>query len=212
MLTRTHLEFLAVLVVIAGLWFGVKSWRAQREARETAEATVQQNAKVAQVAGDQVKALQGKIDARDAAEATLEQNIRTETAAAKTPAQIDKYIQARLAPGESIGIPAPTAANPLPAAEIEIPQADLPALRDQMAECELDKTGLSECQAVRLDEAAKEKAAGEKLSAVSKERDAYKQELAGGTFWKRTKKGAEFIGFGLAAGIAVTCGSGHCKK
>jgi hypothetical protein len=211
-LTRTHLEILGTFLAIIAMFFGVKSWRAEREARETAEATVQANAKLAQAAGDQSKALQAKIDTRDAAEATIEKNIRTESSEAKTPLQIDKYIQGHLSAGESIAIPAATAANPVPDAIIDIPQADLPALRDQVTQCALDADALTACKADQVDAATREKRAGEELSAVANERDAYKQELAGGTFWKRTKKGAKFIGAGIALGVAVTCGTGHCKK
>jgi hypothetical protein len=84
-------------------------------------------------------------------------------------------------------------------------------LRDRMSNCDTDAQKVSTCAADIATKTQQLHDAGVSLSEVEGERDAYKQELAGGTKWQRTKKALKFIGIGALAGAAAVCGSGHCK-
>ena len=108
-------------------------------------------------------------------------------------------------------VTAATASNPTPNAVISIPQADLPALRDRLSNCDLNANRLTTCEADAVTNTERLRLAGVALSAAENQRDAYRTELKGGTFWRRTKTAAKFVGIGIAIAIAGACGSGHCK-
>jgi hypothetical protein len=215
LLTRVHLEILAaVLVLLAGI-LAARSWIAEHDARLKAEVTVEANKKASDVADAKSKSLEAEIVDRDKSAAAREQTMLDAVKNLKTTPQILPYLQSNLAPAASqpiiVTVPAATKDNPVPDAILTLPQADLPALRDRLSKCDTDALGLSTCQADAVSNSARLALAGEKLSAMQNERDAYATELKGGTFWRRTKTALKFIGVGLAVGAAAICGSGHCR-
>jgi hypothetical protein len=214
-LTRAHLEWAGGILAVILAIFGVRSWIGEHDARLKAEVTVAANQKIGDAAILRSKNLEAEIVTRDKAAADREQSMVDAIKNLKTTPQILPYVQSNLAPAAAqpiyVSVPAATKDNPTPAATITVPQADLPALRDRLSKCDTDALAVSTCSKDSSDKTEQLRQAGVSLSAVSNERDAYKQELAGGTKWQRLKKAIEFIGIGAAAGIAATCGSGHCK-
>lgn len=215
MLARTKWEIAgAVAGVLILAWCGYY-WLQEHDARMKADATVaanEQKTKEIDARDAVLKSDQAKRDADSAArEAALIEAVKD----LKTPAQIAPFVQKELAPSApqpiTINLPKSTPDNPTPNAIISIPQADLPAVRDRLNKCDIDANAISTC---RADSDTKDKQlanAAVKLNAANNERDAYKLELAGGTFWRRTKTAFKFAGIGAAAAAAALCGSGHCK-
>jgi hypothetical protein len=133
----------------------------------------------------------------------------------KTTPQMIPYVQREIAPNVpipiTVNIPPATKENPTPDATFSVPQADLPIIRDRLSKCDIDALEVSTCHADIASKNDQLKTAGEKLSAVSNQRDAYKTELNGGTFWRRTKTALKWAAIGGGIEVAATCGSGHCK-
>lgn len=215
MLARTKWEIAgAVAAVLILVWCGYY-WLQEHDARMKADATVaanEQKTKEIDARDAVLKSDQAKRDADSAArEAALVEAVKD----LKTPAQITPFVQKELAPAApqpiTINIPKSTPDNPTPNAIVSIPQADLPSVRDRLNKCDIDANAITTC---REDSDTKNKQlanAALKLNAANNERDAYKLELAGGTFWRRTKTALKFVGIGAAAAGVAICGSGHCK-
>jgi hypothetical protein len=215
LITRGHLEIVAGVLFLGGAAYGGSTWIAEHDARLKAEVTVQANEKASKDAETKSIALKNEIADRDRASADREKAMIAAIANLKTPQQIAPYVQKELAPGSLqpiiVSVPAATKDNPIPNATITIAQADLPVLRDRLSKCDTDANALTTCKADAVSNAERSRLAGEKLSAAENERDAYKTELKGGTFWRRTKSAIRFILIGGAIGAAAVCGSGHCK-
>jgi hypothetical protein len=150
----------------------------------------------------------------DQAKATVE-TIEKAEKAVQTPTQAIRAIRA------SIPLPVPIALEPaspsatatapgaLPDAPVaNLPVQDLKALADFGAACQVCKVQLAAAQADKADDAVK-------LAAVTKERDAAVTVAKGGSKWQHIKRAAKWtaigLGVGAVAGVAATCGSGHCK-
>lgn len=215
MITRLQLEIAAGVVVVIGGAVGFRSWLNEHDLRLHAETVATESAKAASEAKKASDAVQDRIDARDRAASDDRKTYLDQIAKMKTAATIVPYVQKEIAPTApfpiTVNIPPATKEDPTPDAIVKIPQADLAAVRDRFAKCDLDSKDLTTCQADGVDLKEKIRLAGVSLSETAKERDAYKQALNGGTFWRRAKTAAKFIGFGAAAAIAATCGSGHCR-
>lgn len=214
-LTRSHLEIAgAVLGVILAI-FGVRIWLGEHDARLKAEATVSTNQKAISDADAKEKSLAAEMAARDQAAAAREATIMDAVKNLKTTQQIVPFVQKEIAPGAptpiTINIPKATKDDPTPDAMMVIPQADLPAIRDRLTKCDLDAIDVQTCRGDSTTKSDQLKVAGTKLSAMTNERDAYKTELAGGTFWRRTKTAAKYIAIGGAIVAGGLCASGHCK-
>jgi hypothetical protein len=111
----------------------------------------------------------------------------------------------------TVSIPPATVENPHPAALATIPEVDLPALRDTVATCQQNAIAVSACVQDRASRDAQLKMADAQIEALKKQTGALETELRGGTFWRRTKRAAKWLGIGAAAGSAAVCASGHCK-
>lgn len=213
--TRLHLEIAGGILVLAGSTYGGATWLAEHDARMKAESTVQANEKAAKDAATKDAIVKNDIADRDRASAAREAAMIEAVKNLKTTPQILPYVQSNLAPGAPqpiiVSVPAATKDNPTPDAVLTIPQADLPVLRDRLNKCDVDANALTTCRADAVSNATRLELAGEKLSAAQNERDAYKTELNGGTFWRRTKTALKFLGIGAAATVAAACGTGHCK-
>ena len=217
MTTRVKLELAAAVAVLILCLIGLHTWLGEHDARLKAETTIAAQQKAFDQAGDQVKQLQASDKDRDAQTAATIAKLSDAASKQVTPAQIASWIPAQLQAGKAlpqpitIQLPPATAANPAPNAIASIPQADLPALRDEIASCQECGVKLSGAQADVASRDQQLKLAGEQLSAEGKERDAYKLELKGGTFWHRVKGGSQKVVIGIGIGLAFVCGSGHCK-
>jgi hypothetical protein len=200
------------LLVVAYLGF---TWLAEHDARMKAEATIAANEKLMKAAEAQSATLKDDIAKRDQASAEREKAMIDAIRNLKTTAQIVPYVQSNLAPGAPqpivVTVPAATAANPTPDAQLTIPQADLPILRDRLNKCDTDANAILTCRADATSNAQRLELAGEQLSTAERERDAYRLELKGGTFWRRTKTALMWVAIGGGAALAGACGSGHCK-
>lgn len=200
---------LVVIVLVVASWVGA------REDAIRAKATVDAQQTLIAAAEKNAKNLQDAEAARDQLTAVNVAALQSAAAKQVTPAQMAAWIpkQIQQLPGTPItlNIPAATAANPTPNAIASIPQADLPALRDQIEKCEECGVKLASAQQDATSKDQRLLLAGQQLSAVSIERDAYKQAAKGGPFWSRVKSKAKWfvIGAGIAAG--ALCGTGHCK-
>jgi hypothetical protein len=215
LLTAIHAKVAAGVLAAGGVLYGGYTLVQEHDARVRAEAIVTANEKIAKTAEVQALALKDEIAKRDQAALDREKALIDAVAKLKTTPQIVPYVQSSLAPNAPVPIivtvPAATAANPTPNAVISVPQADLPALRDRLSNCDLNAVRFMTCQSDAVANAERLRLAGVALSAAETERDAYKTELKGGTFWRRTKKALEFVGLGVAIAIGAACGSGHCK-
>jgi hypothetical protein len=200
---------LVVLVIVGASWVGA------REEAIRAKATVDAQQTVIAAAEKQAKDLVTAEAERDRLTAVNVAALQAAAAKQVTPAQIAAWIPQQLQqlPGTPItlSIPTATAQNPTPDAIARIPQADLPGLRDQIEKCQECGVKLATAQQDATSKDQRLLLAGQELSAVSVERDAYKKAAKGGGFWSRVKsKGKWFaIGAGVAAG--ALCGTGHCK-
>jgi hypothetical protein len=214
-LTRPHLEIAGAVFAVILAIIGVRSWIGEHDARLKAEVTVTADQKISDAAISNSKAQEVAMAARDKAAADREQAMVDAIKNLKTTPQILPYVQSNLAPGSAtpiiVQVPAATKDDPTPPATITIAQSDLPVLRDRLSKCDTDALKVSTCAADIATKTQQLHDAGVSLSEVEGERDAYKQELAGGTKWQRTKKALKFIGIGALAGAAAVCGSGHCK-
>lgn len=210
---RTKLEIAAVVLVLAGGLFGFRIWLEEHDDRLRAQADAAAAKKVFDQAADQMKQHQDADRARDEATAKQLEAMQKLAAQIQTPAQIAAWLpkQVQVPQAIELKIPPATPQDPTPAAIAAIPQADLPVLKDFVEKCREDAVRLSNCQTDQASKQEQLRLAGEQLSAVERERDAYKAAAAGGTFWTRTKRAAKYLAIGAAAAAAGLCGTGHCR-
>lgn len=211
---RAKLEIAAGVLALAGAAFGFTTWLQEHDDRLRAQADAAAAKKVFDQAADQMKQHADADRARDEATAKQLEAMQKLASQIQTPAQIAAWIPKQLPAVPqpiTVTIPPGTAQDPSPAAIAAIPQADLPVLRDYIEKCREDSLKLSTCEADKASKAEQLRLAGEQLSAVERQRDAYKAAAAGGTFWTRTKRAAKWLVVGAGVGAAAICGSGHCK-
>lgn len=198
------------LLIVAGLG---GSWLGAREDSIRMKATIDAQQQAIAASAKQAKDLQDAEVERDKRTAASVAVLAAAAAKQVTPGEIAAWLPKQLAGPQPITftIPAPTAANPAPNATASIPQADFPALRDQVEKCQECALKL---QAAEADVSSRDERlvlAGEELSAMSKERDAAVTASKGGSFWSRAKGTAKWLVIGIGVGAAAVCGSGHCK-
>jgi hypothetical protein len=196
-----------VLAIVAGSWLGA------REDQIRMKTTIDAQNQVIASAQKQAEDIQDAEDARDKASAATVAAIQQAAAKQVTPAEIAAWIPKQLAGPQPITlqIPAPTAQNPSPNATASIPEADLPALRDQITACQTCSVKLSTAQADLTSRDQQAVLAQKQIDALKTERDAAVKASKGGGFWSRVKaKGKWFVIGGGVAGAAI-CATGHCK-
>jgi len=216
---RGKIEMVVVLLTLAGAALGFSTWRQEHDDRIRAEASVAAQQKAFDTAAAQMSALRAEDAERAKQTVAQVAEIQKAAAAQMTPAQIAAWLpkQAGTLPQPiTIQVPTPTASNPTPAAIASIPLADLQGLRDSVEKCQECSVKLASAQGDLSSRDQQLKQAGEELSAVSAERDAYKVALKGGTTWQRFKRRAKDIvaigaPIGAAVAIGAVCGTGHCK-
>jgi hypothetical protein len=214
MTTRVKAEIAAGALFFILAAIGLVVYIQEREDRIRADATVAAQKAAFDQAAEQMKTLQAADAKRDAQTAATIQQLTAAAAAQKTPAQIASWIPQQI-PGLpqpiTINVPKATIDNPTPNAIATIPQADLPKLRDTIETCQLNAVKLTACAADLASRDAQLKIAGEQLSAVERERDAYQTALKGGTFWIRLKRAGKWVAFGAVAGGVALAVSGHVR-
>lgn len=211
--TRHKLEIAGAIValVVAAILGG--AWLGAREDAIRMKATVDAQQQLIATTAKQAKDLQDAEVERDKLTAANVAVLAAAAAKQVTPAEIATWLPKQLAGPQPITftIPTPTAANPTPNATASIPQADLPALRDQIEKCQECALKLAASQADVSSRDERLTLAGEQLSAMSKERDAAVKASKGGGFWSRAKRTVKYVVIGIAIGAVAVCGSGHCK-
>lgn len=214
MTTRVKLEIaggiLALIVcgVLAGSWLGA------REDSIRMKATIDAQNQVVAAEQKQSQALADAQSARDKATAQTVAALQSAASKQVTPAQIAAWIPQQIPAQQqpiTITIPPATPQNPVPAAVASIPQADLPALRDEVTSCQVCAAKLSTAQSDLSSQGDRLTLAGEQLSAMTKERDAAVKASKGGGFWKRVESASKYLAIGAGVGAAAVCGTGHCK-
>lgn len=203
----------AALLAVSG-YLG-SSWLAAHDAQVKLAATLDAQKTVIDQAQRDRDAHAAADKARDAQTAATIASMQKALEKVQTPAEIAAWLpkQAPAAAPQPITIQMPpaTAANPAPAATVSVPQADLPAIRDQIEQCRECSLKLATAQQDVASRDAQLKSAGEQLSALERERDAAVKASRGGGFWARVKRGAKWFVIGAGAGAVAVCGSGHCK-
>lgn len=202
----------AALAALGGAGWAFSAWMKSHDAWIQAQAKIQAQAQLISADRRQRQQIETEQKVRDARTARQIATMQAEVAQVKTAAQIAAWLPKQLHTPTpvKIAVPAGTAKNPAPAAVAKIPQTDLPALRDYVESCKVCSVKLHTAQ---QDIAGKErqlKLAGEQLSAVEKQRDAALR-AAHGAFWGRLWTRTKWFVVGAGAGVALVCGSGHCR-
>lgn len=210
---RTWIEIAAVILAIVLGVYAWHTWLAEHDARIRAEEQVKAAQANFTQASTQIVDLQKKAADVQAQASSQVAAIAKAAEAASTAPQIVKWLPSQVPLPQPIALQTPpaTAQNPSPPQIAAIPAADLPEMKDfivQAKQCAVElpaaQAGLTSCQ-------AQAKLAAQQLADVEKERDAYKLELKGGTFWHRVKHDAKVLGTGALLGLAAACATGHCK-
>ena len=211
---RAKLEIAAGCLAFAGSAFGFTTWLQEHDDRLRAQAEASAAKKVFDQTADQMKQHAEADKARDEATAKQLETMQRLAAQIQTPAEIAAWLPKQV-PGLpqpiNLTLPPETAQNPSPDAQASIPQADLPVLRDAVEKCRENSLKLPTCQADLISKQEQLRLAGEQLSAVERERDAYKTALKGGTFWTRTKRAGKWLVIGAGVGAAAICSTGRCR-
>ena len=213
MTTRVKIEVAATLVVLLIVAIVGGSWLGAREEGIRLKATLDAQQQVIAASAKQAKDLQDAEVERDKLTAANVAALQAAASRQVTPAEIATWLPKQLATPQPITftIPTPSAQNPTPNAIASIPQADLPALRDQIEQCQVCGAKLTAAEADLGSRDQRLQLAGEELSAMTKERNAAVTAAKGGGFWSRVKRSAKWLVIGVGVGAAALCGSGHCK-
>lgn len=211
--TRVKLEIAGALVALVVLGTIGGSWLGAREEGIRLKATLDAQQQVIASSAKQVKDIQDAEAERDKVTAANVAALQASAARQTTPAEIAAWLPKQIQTPQPITftIPQATPQNPTPPAIASIPQADLPALRDEVTQCQVCAQKLSNAQGDLSSERDKEVLAGEQLSAMTKERDAAVQASKGGSIWRRVAHNLKVIAITVGVAAAVACGTGHCK-
>lgn len=204
MTTRAKIEIICAIAILIVAAIAVRSWLAEHDARLKAEADAKSRQEVFDQAGAQIKQIQTAADERDRQAAARIDDLVKTAAAAKTPIQIAGYSQQQLADaiaGIKITVPAPTPADPHPAAVATIPEASLGQLRDAIAKCQVDGVQLSTCSSDLEGRKREQALAQTQIEQLQGQVQDYKK-AAGKTFWMRAWHYTE-LGLAVAAGAAI---------
>jgi hypothetical protein len=210
---RAKVEAAAAAVVLAGGLFGFRVWLQEHDDRLRAQVDIAAQRKAFDdLAGDR-RQHEAADQARDAAAAKQLEALQTTIGKIQTPQQIAAWLPKQVSVPQpiTISVPPATKENPKPAAAAEIPQADLPGLRDFVEKCDECSVKLGAAQADLTSRQAQMADADKQIAALKNQRDDLEVELRGGTFWKRAKRAAHWLAIGGAAGAAALCITGHCK-
>lgn len=213
---RAKLELAAgLLAAIAGV-AGFRTWLAERDLRIRAEAETSAEKKVFDEARTEIEKLTEADRQRDASATAAIAAVQATAAKQTTPAEIAAFLSRNQALPQPIIVQtsAPAEKSPengSPGPSVTIPGPDLAPMRDYTEKCESCGISLAAAKGDLASKAEELRLAGEQLSAVEGERDAWKTAAKGGTAWQRFKRAAKWITIGVAVGAAAVCGSHHCR-
>lgn len=209
---ETKLKIALVIIALAAMTLLIAGWLEARNAEEKAEATSEQQALIIKQANDSIAALQKQEAAREAATAIQLADLQSKFNQAQSPQQIATLVAQVMGLKQPVIIttPAATPQNPNPQPIAQVPTSDAPQVKAYVQACEACKVQLPAVQAQVESLQSQQKLAGQQLSAMQNERDAW-QKAAKGTWWTNTKRAAKFLAIGAGVGAAAVCGSGHCK-
>lgn len=213
MTTRVKIEIAGALLALVVIGFVASSWIGSREDAIRMKATIDAQGQIIAASNKQAKDLADAETARDKVTAANVAALQAAAAKLVSPAEIAAWLPKQLPTPQPITftIPAATPQNPSPNATASIPQADLPALRDEVTSCQVCSQKLATAQSDLTSRDQRLTLAGEQLSAMTKERDAAVTASKGGSFWHRVGRATKFIAVGGVAAVVAVCGSGHCK-
>jgi hypothetical protein len=212
MTLQRKIEIGAVVVLLALASFLFKNWLDAHDAQKQAEATVKAQETVIAQNEKRMKDLQDADDAR--AKQLLQQvaDMQSRFGQAQTPTQIAALVAQIMGlktPVQMVTPPA-TAEDPHPQPVAQVSQADAPQVKAYVEVCEECKLKLPAAQAQVESLKSQQQLAGQQLSAVENERDAWKK-AARGTFWSNAKKGLRWLAIGGGIGVAACVASKHCN-
>jgi hypothetical protein len=207
MTLRVKLELLAGVLVLIIAAIAGRAWLSEHDARLRAESDAHSRQEAFDKAGEQMKAEKAADLERDKQTAASLAQIAAAAAAQRTPAQIASWIPTQLPTPQPITITVPpaTPANPTPDAIASIPQADLPALRDSIANCQRATLEATSCKADLASRDREGVLAQKQIEALKGEVQDWKK-AAGKTFWSRTWQYTQIAvagGLGYAIGHAA---------
>jgi hypothetical protein len=202
MLTLRHkLEIAGALLALAVIGIIGSSWISAREDGIRLKATLDAQQTIISAAVKREKDLQSAETERDRLSAANIAALQQAASRQITPAQIAAWIPKQLGSTPlTVQIPPATAQNPSPDAIASIPQASLPALRDQIEKCQECALKLSTAQSDLVSKDERLRLAGEQVSALGRERDAAVTAAKGGSKWSRMKRSGKWFVIGAAAG------------
>lgn len=213
MTSRQKLEIAGAVaaLILCGTLGG--SWLGAREEAVRMKATVDAQQRVIAASEKQAKQIQDAEAERDKATAANVAALQAAASRQSTPQEIAAWLPKQMPTPQpiTVTIPQATPQNPSPNAIASIPQSDLPALRNEVTQCQICSLKLSTAQSDLSSKDERLALAGEELSAMTKERDAAVKAAKGGGFWKRFGRSAKWAVIGIGIGAAAVCGSGHCK-
>jgi hypothetical protein len=200
----------ALAIILCGILGG--SWLGAREEAIRMKATIDAQNQVIATAAKQVKDIQDAEAVRDKVTAANVAALQAAAAHQTTPAEIAAWIPKQLPTPQPITftIPAATPANPTPAAVATVPQADLPALRDQISQCQVCAVKLSTAESDLAGKDEQLTLKTNELTAMTKERDAAVTASKGGGFWSRFKHDLKVIA--ITAGVVAIAAVAVAKK
>lgn len=203
----------AAVAALGGAGMAFSAWRGAHNAWIQAKETIRGQEQTIRDAKRSAAQIASEERQRDQAAAEQLAAMKKQVERLKTARQIADWLPKQLATPEPVKIEVPrkTKSHPAPAAIATIPQPDLPALRDYVESCKECSVRLQAEQEDLAGQQEQLRLAGERLSAVEKERDAALKAAKGGGFWHRLKNEFKWFAIGAGAGAAALCGSGHCK-
>lgn len=208
-------KVLGGLVLLAAICVGAFSWLQEHDAR--IEAQAESNAQRQTIAQAQQTMDAAKADQAQVAKTLQAQlaTIEAERQKPVTPAQFVVDLSKALpqlpqaatvvqpaappaTPGSS-GAQAAVAPDPV----VEIPAADLPALRDYKLSCDETGAKLDACQKTGADQGTQLTATQTQLKATKAERDSWEKAAKGGSWWHRTLTAGKWLLVGGTIGYVA---------
>ncbi len=203
----------AAAAALGGTGMAFSAWQGAHNAWMQAKGTIRGQEQTIREMKQSATRIATEEKRRDQAAAEQLAAMKKQVERLKTGRQIADWLPKQLPMPEPVKIEVPhrTKAHPAPAAVATIPRPDLPALRDYVESCKACSVKLHTAEQDLAAQAQELRLAGERLSAVEKERDAALKAAKGGGFWHGVKIGFKWFAIGAGAGAAALCGSGHCR-
>jgi hypothetical protein len=203
--TITFRDVLIALALGAVVFLFIQ-WRDSHDAQIQLKSTVAAQQQVIDQAKAQQADLQKQMAQRDQATAQTIQEMQSEVQKLQSAQQIAAYLEATVNKSAPAPITITAPGNAQSPVVAQIPQGDMTAIRDLVANCQACEVQLPACEKDKADLSAQLTAAGEQLSATEKQRDAAIKAAKGGSFWHRTGVALKWIAIGGLIGYGAAYG------